>query len=223
MAATRNERGFLERASDEVASWFGDRDAERRREHGQSRPRAQGLYPLGRPHPRGHQRPPDRRSLRRRHGDRGRGVRDGGHADRLRSRPASSAGAPRTSPSGSPASRHVQNNIRVRKEGTTGAGGIGQTAFGREHLGGKRNLDGVRIDPRRRRRGSSTDGHGHAAPDRRRRPDSDSRRGSVAGTGHLPSPFYVALTIYLSLTISSGSWRREVKTGTSRGMTASMV
>ena len=33
----RNERGFLDRASDEVASWFGDRDAERRREMDTSR------------------------------------------------------------------------------------------------------------------------------------------------------------------------------------------
>ena len=33
----RDERGFWDRASDEVASWFGDDDAERRRRHDQAR------------------------------------------------------------------------------------------------------------------------------------------------------------------------------------------
>ena len=37
----RDERGFWDRASDEVASWFGDDDAERRRRQDTSARRAQ--------------------------------------------------------------------------------------------------------------------------------------------------------------------------------------
>ncbi len=39
-----NERGFFERAGDEVSSWFGDRDAERRREMDQHRGRGPKGY-----------------------------------------------------------------------------------------------------------------------------------------------------------------------------------
>jgi hypothetical protein len=38
----RNERGFFERAGDEVASWFGDEDADRRRREDQMRERREG-------------------------------------------------------------------------------------------------------------------------------------------------------------------------------------
>jgi hypothetical protein len=38
----RDERGFFERAGDEVASWFGDEDAERRRREDQMRDRREG-------------------------------------------------------------------------------------------------------------------------------------------------------------------------------------
>ena len=55
-----DERGFLERAGDEIASWFGDEDAARRREQDHPRPRPGGLHPLRRAHPRGRQRSPDR-------------------------------------------------------------------------------------------------------------------------------------------------------------------
>ena len=42
----RNERGFFERAGDEVASWFGDEDADRRRR--EDRTREQGGHGYGR-------------------------------------------------------------------------------------------------------------------------------------------------------------------------------
>jgi osmotically-inducible protein OsmY len=126
----RNERGFLERASDEVASWFGDRDAERRREMDN---RGRG--------PKSYTRSDDR-------------IREDIN-DRLTDDPFVDAMEIEVSVSGSEATltgtvatreqrrraediaerisgvSHVQNNIRVRKEGT-GAGGIGQTAFGRD-------------------------------------------------------------------------------------------
>src|SRR4051812_37884518 len=38
----RDERGFFERAGDEVASWFGDDEAERRREHDRMREEREG-------------------------------------------------------------------------------------------------------------------------------------------------------------------------------------
>ena len=38
----RDERGFFERAGDEIASWFGDDDAERRRSEDQRMERDRG-------------------------------------------------------------------------------------------------------------------------------------------------------------------------------------
>lgn len=52
--ARRGERGFFERAGDEVASWFGDEDAERRRREDQLRMEREGRY--GRDYNRGYAR-----------------------------------------------------------------------------------------------------------------------------------------------------------------------
>ncbi|HEX8936837.1 MAG TPA: DUF2171 domain-containing protein [Sphingomicrobium sp.] len=52
--ARRGERGFFERAGDEVASWFGDEDAERRRREDQLRLEREGRY--GRDYNRGYAR-----------------------------------------------------------------------------------------------------------------------------------------------------------------------
>src|SRR5512144_3200707 len=38
----RSDRGFFERAGDEIASWFGDDEAERRRRHDQQRQEREG-------------------------------------------------------------------------------------------------------------------------------------------------------------------------------------
>jgi osmotically-inducible protein OsmY len=128
----RNQRGFLDRASDEVASWFGDREAERRREQDHS----------GRG-PKGYSRSDDR-------------IREDIN-DRLTDDPFVDAMDIEVTVSGAEATltgfvpsrdqrrraediverisgvTHVQNNIRVRGQGTGQAGSdIGQTAFGRE-------------------------------------------------------------------------------------------
>jgi osmotically-inducible protein OsmY len=126
------QRGFLDRASDEVASWFGDREAERRRE----------LDHRGRG-PKGYSRSDDR-------------IREDIN-DRLTDDPYVDAQEIEITVSGSEATlsgfvstrdqrrraedivervsgvTHVQNNIRVRSQGTAQSGSdIGQTAFGRE-------------------------------------------------------------------------------------------
>ena len=55
----RDERGFFERAGDEVASWFGDEDAERRRREDEQMNRG-GSWGQGREHERGYGRDHDR-------------------------------------------------------------------------------------------------------------------------------------------------------------------
>jgi osmotically-inducible protein OsmY len=131
------ERGFLERASDEVASWFGDRQAERRREEDQFRGRG----------PKGYTRSDDR-------------IRED-VSDRLTDDPFVDASEIEVMVSGSEvtltgfvASReqrrraedaaervsgvvHVQNNIRIHSPYGTGGGpasdaNLGQSAFGRD-------------------------------------------------------------------------------------------
>ena len=42
LEGSRDERGFFERAGDEIASWFGDDEAERRRHQDQQRPEREG-------------------------------------------------------------------------------------------------------------------------------------------------------------------------------------
>jgi osmotically-inducible protein OsmY len=142
------ERGFFDRASDEVASWFGDRDAERRRREDQFRGRG----------PKGYTRSDDR-------------IRED-DSDRLTDDPFVDASdievivtSAEVTLSGFVPSReqrrraedmaerisgvtHVQNNIRVRSQSETGSqsgtgargqlgtqtgpGNLGETAFGRD-------------------------------------------------------------------------------------------
>ena len=80
----RDERGFIDRAGDEVRSWFGDDDAERRRQlDDRDQMRERGYRGSGRSHSsyydRGaYTRPVDRESL----GDRGSAFSDRGYEDR---------------------------------------------------------------------------------------------------------------------------------------------
>jgi hypothetical protein len=123
-----DERGFFERASDEVASWFGDRDAERRRMQDQYRGRG----------PKGYMRSDDR-------------IREDVN-DRLTDAPTIDASEIEVAVSGGEVTltgfvfsrdqrrraedvaetvsgvTHVQNNLRVREM----TGNLGQTAFGRD-------------------------------------------------------------------------------------------
>jgi hypothetical protein len=122
------ERGFFERASDEVASWFGDQDSERRRMEDQYRGRG----------PKGYTRSDDR-------------IREDVN-DRLTDAPTIDASDIEVSVSNGEVTltgfvfsrgqrrraedvaetvsgvTHVQNNLRVRET----AGNLGQTAFGRD-------------------------------------------------------------------------------------------
>jgi hypothetical protein len=62
----RDDRGFFDRASDEVASWFGDEEAERRRRQDQMRDqREQGFSQSGRDYDRGYGRDWDRDRMNR--------------------------------------------------------------------------------------------------------------------------------------------------------------
>jgi len=137
----RNERGFFDRAADEVASWFGDTGAEQRREQDQ---RGRG--------PKGYSRSDER--IREDVSDR---LTDDPYVDAVEIEVTVTSSE--VTLSGMAKSRehrrraediaervsgvtHVQNNIRVRTEqsgglagsSTTGAN-IGQTAFGRDTSG----------------------------------------------------------------------------------------
>ena len=74
----REERGFFERAGDEIASWFGDDDAERHREREH---RMEGRHRPLPPHERGR----EERGYRPITGDYGRGEQYAGDRDRQRS------------------------------------------------------------------------------------------------------------------------------------------
>jgi len=133
-----DERGFFERASDEVASWFGDEDAERRRNQDQHRGKG----------PKGYTRSDDR--IREDVNDRltddpfvdaseievtvtAAEVTLGGFVSRRDQRRRAEDAAERVS-----GVLHVQNNIRVRGSGDAGVGErglgstIGEKAFGRD-------------------------------------------------------------------------------------------
>ena len=160
-----DERGFLERAGDEVASWFGDRDAERRRYEDQHRGKG----------PKGYMRSDER--MREDINDRltddplidasdvevavSRAevtltgfVRDRGQRRRAEDVAERVSGV-----------SHVQNNIRVTSAGEAVAGNtIGDTAFGRDTSTG--TLTGSSQSG-----GSPTAGAlGSSATDQRRKP-----------------------------------------------------
>jgi osmotically-inducible protein OsmY len=134
-----DERGFFERASDEVASWFGDRDAERRRMEDQYRGRG----------PKGYMRSDDR--IREDVNDR---LTDAPTIDASEIEVAVSNGE--VTLTGFVFSRdqrrraedvaetvsgvsHVQNNLRVRER----TGNLGQTAFGRDTSTGAPGTEGT--------------------------------------------------------------------------------
>jgi len=123
----RDERGFWDRASDEVSSWFGDRDAERRRHEDELRSgqhRGRG--------PRGYARSDDR--IRDDVNDRltddpfvdaseidvsvqNGEVTLGGTVDNRQAKRRAEDIAENIS-----GVKHVQNNLRVRQQGSTGTG-----------------------------------------------------------------------------------------------------
>jgi len=126
------ERGFWDRASDELASWFGDRDAERRREQDQFRGRG----------PKGYTRSDER--IREDVSDR---LTDDPHVDASNIEVSVAGGE--VTLSGTVPSRdqrrraedcaeyvsgvtYVQNNIRVKEQASPTNASIGEMAFGRE-------------------------------------------------------------------------------------------